>query len=311
MGLLFIVSCSSGSRSDEAFDVLRQEFTRIRSTAEATNDELMTLLQRRVANSGEDQNAMVVFQRATMSVALANDLEQFLEDLKKQLVEYDEAQSFEDYMMGEKLVDGASTDAAQDVLLGRSFQGKELKMKINEARKVLVGFAAEFEGADTDELERLDSLLHLHAEDQAEPTPEFWEFKMFDGLSKSAALTMLDMIENQVFQAERVFLQTCLNQTSSSGLRISEFEVVSVPNNCAIALGDTFKSRVFLTGVLPIEGSKVLVDSKDITQSNSIGEFEIVADKKGIQSHKTQLLYENRKTGKLESYEGEIRYYVY
>lgn len=309
--LLTSVSCSTGTRSDEAFEVLHQEFAHINSNSQTQNEELMVLLKRRVAGSGDDENAKTVFEHATMTVAIVSDLQQFLNHLKKELVEYEGVQSFEDYSKGEKLKDAGNKEAVQDVLLNGDFKGKRLKNTMNDARTALIGFAEKFEGADVRELDRLDSLLHLRAEDQAEPSPQYWEFKMFDGLSKSAALALLGMIENQAIQAEHVFLETCLNQTRAAGLNISDFDVVSVPNDYTISLGDTFESRVFLTAVAPIRGSKVLVDGKDVTQEDFVGKFTTVPDKTGMHSHKAKLQYRNEKTGKQETYEGEIRYYVY
>lgn len=315
--IIVLQSCKSESPSHEVFQVLTNQFLKSNTIAKSDNVEIVNAILSKIARTNGDELSEAVGKEARNSMLLIEEFTLFVQDIKSRLVEHDQVQLYNEgdnsYMHGAELIDPENTEVVQDVMFTEPFLGNDLKNRMNETRTQLINGFAELKWIDEREVYLLDSLMSLDAPDffEEDDIKVLWEYKMFNGVTKSAAIALLTMIENQALQSQRAFLGCCYRQFSSSGLTIREFEMVSTPNDYVLALGDTFQTKVFLTESLFVTDAEIWVDGEEVDQKYSLGDVIIVPNKKGAHSHKVQLRYINKKTGKPQEHIGEIRYYVY
>jgi len=210
----------------------------------------------------QPERAKPIYDKAKLASKYANDLNVYVESLKKTLV--DESGGFDpstnDYKGRENL------DASVDLMVDRRKNAYELHKRIDDTRKKLLGLLSEKERVGVNL--SLAAVAPMH---KAGFPKKDWERANFgEGIPMGAAMTALVKIQADTKNAENEIVKKILGEVDQAVVNLDQFSAVAVAPTSYVLVGQPYTAEVFLTasdsrssptitvdgGRLPVEGGR-------------------------------------------------------
>lgn len=311
----------------EAFGNITRGIDETIKVTAVKNAELYGLIQQRVSTSGDDENAKKVGERLKQVKPIIEDLDSYLLELKKKMVEEDGDQTWDMYINGSedndplKLIDPKNIDVSTRILVEKAPNqpksgGEELMEKINGTRTKLVALFEGLKGVDEAKKAELESQLTLRAEDdpnEKETAKKDWEYKTFNSIPRGAAIALLTKYQNDLQNAEGEVLKKLMEQISVGKLEVSELVPVVKLAKSALAVGEKVDAEIFLAarigGVVPqisVDGKKI-----DVDPITGVGKYSAPASSQGSKKAKVDIQVVDTKTGESKPYPTVMEYEVF
>jgi gliding motility-associated protein GldM len=310
----------------EAFGNISSGLDETIKVAEAKNNETYAQLAKRVSSAGDDANAKLVGEKMAKVKTITGALNDHLEELKKQMVETDADQTYEQYLKGTDdydaghLINQKNIDVPTRLLVEKGTKpqngGEILMEKINNTRKELVALFDGLSIADETFKKDLDTRLTLRAEDypnEKEVPKQDWEYKTFNGIPCGAAIALITKYQNDLKNAESEVLKTMLEAISADKMEISDLVPVVKVRKSALAVGEKLDAEIFVAaqigGVTPV----ITVNGKEYPVDPVTGRasYSVVTTAQGAMSEKVNIQVTNTKNGKVTDYPTTIEYDVF
>jgi gliding motility-associated protein GldM len=204
----------------------------------------------------QPERAKPIYGRAKQASKLADDLNNYVESLKKELV--DETGGVDvttnDYKGRENL------DASVDLMVDRKKKAFELSKKINETREALLGLL--------DAKERVGVKLSLTTTPPLHKTgfpDKSWEQANFgEGIPMGAAMTAFVKIQSDTKNAENEIVKKILGEVDQAVVNLDQFNAVAVAPTSYVLVGQPYTAEVFLTAsdsksspVISVDGGRL------------------------------------------------------
>jgi gliding motility-associated protein GldM len=251
----------------------------------------------------QPDRAKPIYDNAMQAKSLADDLNNYVEDLKKKMSDetggFDEATN--DYKGREDL----------DVSVRMMIQNKEaytLADKINSTRTQLLALVAKQNPKDTVGLE-----VPLQTIDPPK-LPGFphkdWENANFgEGIPMAAAMTQFAKIEADTKNAEDAVVKKILGKIEQAQVNLDKFQAVVVAPSSYIIAGQQYKAQIFLTAYDSKANPRITVNGSTIPVNNGVGEYTVTADGSGIKNLNAVLSVVDN-NGKVQTYNTTAAYEV-
>ena len=308
--------------SAEVLEAFQNITVGIEQTIDVTkekNTEIYDGLLAKAGNMDGDENAAKVLERAKEAKVICSELYNYLQDVIVLIVESDTKQTYdqgeESYKTLGKLEDPKNTDVSTRLLAeGPQSQGEELKGKINDARKKLVGLFEGLDGVDAEQMKAIDAALTLKASDNPEArqkAKQKWEYATFGHIPRGAAVALLTKIQNDVKNAESEVLTRMFTQLSATKLEIDKLIPVIKAKKSAVAVGEKYEAEIFLSAKIGSIDPVITVGGAEVKTENAVGMYEVTPTSQGSVKKAVKISVKNPKTGKDDVYETDMNFDVF
>lgn len=202
----------------------------------------------------QPERAKPIYARAQQAKKLSDDLNNYVESLKKMLVDatggIDEAT--QDYKGRENI------DVSVDLMVNRKHNAYDLHKKIDDTREALLALLTPQERAGIKlPLETTPPPHRVGFENKT------WEQATFgEGMPMGGAMTSLTKIQSDAKNAENEVVKKILGEVDQAVVNLDQFSAVAVAPTSYVLVGQPYTAEVFLTA----SDSK---SSPDITVSGS------------------------------------------
>jgi len=217
----------------------------------------------------EPERAKPAFANAQKAQQLANNLNTFIESLKKQMA--DETGGFEpainDYKGRENL------DESADLMTERRKNAYTLRKKIDSTRNALMHL---MDPKDT--LGMNLSLRTVDAPDRAGFPHKNWEMANFgEGIPMGAAMTALIKIQSDIKNSENEVIKKLLGKVDQAQVNLDQFNAVAVAPSSYVLAGQPYTAQVFLTASDSHSSPTITVDGAKLTTTGGKGQYSVVS----------------------------------
>ena len=215
----------------------------------------------------EPIRARPIFEQAKKARAITEELNGYVEELKKRFIS--EGNGY-DPETGD-LVERSNLDIATGIMINNK-EGARLKAKINETREKLIGLI--------DPKERGSLTFSLEAKDPAKRVEgkRLWEEVNFgEGTPLTAAMTILTKIQTDARNAESDVVKKIFGKMDQAVVNLDKFAAVAVAPTSYVISGQPYTAEVFLTAydsqanpIITVGGSTLQVkDGKGVYTANT------------------------------------------
>lgn len=217
----------------------------------------------------QPERAKPILDNAKKASKLANDLNAYIESLKKQLV--DETGGINaatgDYEGRESL------DASVDLMVERRKNAYELHKRIDATRNALLGLL--------DPKDRIGVKLALEAKApnprKGFPTKDWEQANFGEGIPMGAAMTAFVKIQSDLKNSENEVVKKILGKVDQAVVNLDKFQAVAVAPSSYILQGQPFTAQVFLTASDSHSNPNITVDGSKIPTSGGVGTYSTIA----------------------------------
>lgn len=307
MGILYLVLL--GLIALDVPDSLLDAFKSISDSLSASKTSVASGTDQTLANFAatklkeQHERAQPIYDDALKAKALADALNNEVEDLKKKLE--DGSGGFDESINDWK--GRADMDVSTHVMI----DGKgatDLRQKIEDTRQQMLALIAKRNPKDTIGFE-----LPLQTQD---PTPvagftkKDWQNANFgEGIPMAAAMTQLIKIQSDAKNAEDAVVKKILGKIEQAQVNLDKFQAVIVAPLGYIISGQQYTAKIFLTAYDSKSNPKITVDGSSIPVSNGVGNYTVTASGEGMRTVNANLtLVDNN--GKPQSYPVSAQYQV-
>lgn len=220
----------------------------------------------------EPQRAKPIYEKAKQAQAIAQELNLYVEKLKKEFVV--EGQGI-DPETGD-LVERSNLDIAQGIMINRK-EGEKLKAKINETREKLISLL--------DPEDRSSVTFSLEAKDPAKPIngKRSWENINFgEGTPLTAANTILTKIQADVKNAESDVVKRIFGKMDQALVNLDQFAAVAVAPTSYLIQGQPYTAEVFLTASDSKSSPDISVGGSNLQINDGKGTYSVATNKEGV-----------------------------
>lgn len=183
----------------------------------------------------EPGRAQPIYDKAKQAKAAADDLNNYIESLKKQ---FTTAGDGIDAETGD-LVRRDNMDIAQNIMINGK-EGEKLKQKVNATREKLISLL--------DEADRKNVSFSLEAKDPVKKGKGNWEEVYFgEGTPLTAAMTILTKLQTDTKNAEADVVKRLFGNMDKALVNIDKFAAVAVAPTSYVIQGQPYTAEVFLT----------------------------------------------------------------
>jgi gliding motility-associated protein GldM len=307
MGILYLVLL--GLIALDVPDSLLDAFKSISDSLSASKTSVALGTDQTLANFAatklkeQHDRAQPIYDDALKAKALADALNNEVEDLKKKLIDgsggFDEA--INDYK------GRADLDVSTHVMI----DGKgatELRQKIDDTRKQMLALVAKRNPKDVVGFE-----LPLQALDP-KPVAGFpkkdWQNANFgEGIPMAAAMTQLVKIQADTKNAEDAVVKKILGKIEQAVVNLDKFQAVVVAPSSYIISGQQYTAKIFLTAYDSKANPRISVDGSSIPVNAGVGQYNVTASGEGVKTVNVNLsLVDNN--GKVQNYTTTTTYEV-
>ncbi|NPA34491.1 MAG: gliding motility protein GldM [Chlorobi bacterium] len=247
----------------------------IQATTRAIENKNQWTYNALAAQAQKDPKVAAEYYNAALEVKkYADELIQFVEDLKKELIERTGGVDENGKLLGAKNLDEPS------ILMITQKKGYELQKKINETREKMLSLVEKYDrrGGARDELEKR---IVLKAEDPKEPDPERgrldWVTKNFEMVPTVAAVTILDKVINDARTAEAEVINWFLEQIGAAAFKFDVLIARVVPNTKYVIVGQEFIADIFVAATSSSQQPEIYIgvlDTTKLKRDTLTGRFE-------------------------------------
>ncbi|PWS31027.1 type IX secretion system motor protein PorM/GldM [Pedobacter paludis] len=213
----------------------------------------------------EPARAQPIYDRAKQAKAAADDLNNFIEGIKKQ---FTEAGDGVDTLTGD-LKRRENMDIAQGIMINQG-EGEKLKAKINATREKLISLL--------DPNDRAGVSFSLEAKDPKKGKGDWKEVNFGEGTPLTAAMTNLTKIQADTKNAEAEVVKKLFGNMDKAVVNIDKFAAVAVAPTSYVIQGQPYTAEVFLTASdsrsnpdITVGGGKLSVKDGKGTYTGSTG----------------------------------------
>lgn len=220
----------------------------------------------------EPQRARPIYEKAQQAKTIADDLNNYVEELKKEFIR--EGQGY-DKESGD-LVERANLDISSDIMLNKK-KGVQLKAKINETREKLINLL--------DPKDRASVTFSLEAKDPERPVEgkKTWEQIYFgEGTPLTAAMTILTKIQADVKNAESDVVKRIFGKMDQAVVNLDQFAAVAVAPTSYVIAGQPYTAEIFLTAYDSKSNPSISVGGSSLAVKDGKGSYTVNTGSEGI-----------------------------
>ncbi|MFD1258727.1 gliding motility protein GldM [Mucilaginibacter terrae] len=223
----------------------------------------------------QPERAKPIYDKAKTASSVANELNNYVEELKKVLAEKAEGieESTGDYKKRDDL------DISSQVMINGK-KAEELHKKIDETREKLMALLTE--------KERVGVKLSLSAEApkaKSGNTAKTWEQANFgDGIPMGAAMTILTKIQGDAKNAESEVVKKILGEVDQAVVNLDKFQAVAVAPSSYIIAGQPYKADVFLTAYDSKSNPEIAVNGSRLQVTEGRGTYTTGTSGEGMRT---------------------------
>lgn len=229
----------------------------------------------------QHDRAQPIYDDALKAKALADGLNNYVEDLKKKMI--DETGGFDDAINDYK--GRADLDVSVRLMVGNSKNGDAyaLHQKIDDTRTQMLALIAKKNPKDTVGLELpLQTLAPPH---KAGFPNKDWENANFgEGIPMAAAITQMVKIQSDAKNAEDAVVKKILGNIEKAQVNLDKFQAVVVAPSSYIISGQQYTAKIFLTAYDSKANPKITVDGSSVPVSDGVGNYTVTANGEGVKT---------------------------
>lgn len=259
-----------------AFKNINDSLMASTSNVESSINSLMTSFENTKLKEQPDR-AKPLYDKAKQALAIGEDLNTYIENLKKQ---FKTAGQGIDPETGD-LVERSNQDIAPGIMINQK-KGAELKAKINETDAKL--------RALVDPKERDGLTFSLQAKDpekRINGIKKSWEEVNFgEGTPLTAAMTILSKIQTDVKNAESDVIKRLLGNLDKAPVILDKFSAVAVAPSSYIIAGQPYTAEVFLTAYDSQSSPQITVNGSNVSVKDGKGLYTVSTSREGVFSYK-------------------------
>jgi len=212
----------------------------------------------------EPARAQPIYDKAKKAKAIADDLNNYIDNIKKRFTEEGDGIDPE---TGD-LVKRDNMDIAPHIMINGK-EGEKLKAKINTTREQLIALL---------DKEDRNVLFSLEAKDPRKGKGSWQESNFGEGTPLTAAVTALTKIQTDTKNAEAEVVKKLFGNMDKAVVNIDKFAAVAVAPTSYVIQGQPYVAEVFLTAsdsrsnpVITVGGSNLAVKEGKGTYSGGTG----------------------------------------
>ncbi|HWZ34927.1 MAG TPA: gliding motility protein GldM [Mucilaginibacter sp.] len=249
----------------------------------------------------QPERAKPVYEKALKAKKLAEDLNAYVESLKKMLIDagggFDEAT--QDYKGRENI------DISVDLMVNRKKNAYDLHKKIDATREALLALLTE--------KERVGMKLAL----ETTPPPhrvgfenKSWEQATFgEGMPMGGAITSLNKIQSDAMNAENEVVKKILGEVDQAVVNLDQFSAVAVAPTSYVLVGQPYTAEVFLTASDSKSSPDITVDGSRLATEAGRGKYTGSTSTEGVHTWIGTIIVKDN-NGKLNTYKTEPQSYT-
>ncbi|RYE32982.1 MAG: gliding motility protein GldM [Sphingobacteriaceae bacterium] len=223
----------------------------------------------------QPDRAKPIEAKARQASALTKELDDYVESLKKQLVE--KTGGFDENLQDFKGRD--NLDVTADFMINNKNAGV-LRKKIDETRDKLLSML--------DEKDRATTKLSLAAVDPPQKkgyAKESWEEAYFgDGIPMGAAMTSLNKVQADAKNAESEVVKKILGKVDQAVVNLDKFAAVAVAPSSYIIAGQPYTAQVFLTASDSRSNPDITVGGSRLQTTDGKGTYSVSTSGEGVRT---------------------------
>jgi len=272
--LLGLVALNVPDSLLDAFKNISDNIAVSKSNVQAGIDNTFDAFEKTKLKEQPDR-AKPIYDKAKSASAIANELNNYVEELKKILAEKAEGieESTGDYKKRDDL------DISSQVMINEK-KAEELHKKIDQTRDKLMALLTE--------KERVGVKLSLSVEApkaKSGNTAKTWEQANFgDGIPMGAAMTILTKIQGDAKNAESEVVKKILGEVDQAVVNLDKFQAVAVAPSSYIIAGQPYKADVFLTAYDSKSNPEIAVNGSRLQVSEGRGSYSTGTSGEGVRT---------------------------
>jgi len=252
----------------DSFKTISDSLTASKTNVNTGIDNSMSAFEKTKLKD-EPERAKVPYANAQKAKQLSNNLDAFIESLKKKMA--DETGGFEpainDFKGRENL------DESVDLMVDRRKGAFDLHKKIDSTRKALMGL---LDPKDT--LGMNLSLRTTTPPDRAGFPHKNWEQANFgEGIPMGAAMTALIKIQSDIKNSENEVIKKLLGKVDQAQVNLDQFNAVAVAPSSYVLAGQPYTAQVFLTASDSRSTPDITVDGARLPTAAGKGQYSVVS----------------------------------
>lgn len=219
----------------------------------------------------EPARAQPIYDKAKQAQKAADDLNNYIESLKKEFTQAGEGIDPET----DDLVNRSNQDIAQNIMINQK-KADELKKRINATREKLISLL--------DKDDRANVSFSLEAKDPVRKRKGNWQETYFgEGTPLTAAMTILTKLQTDTKNAEAEVVKKLFGNMDKAQVNLDQFAAVAVAPTSYVIQGQPYTAEVFLTASdsrstpdITVNGNKLSVKDGKGTYTGgtgSVGQF--------------------------------------
>ncbi len=223
----------------------------------------------------QPERAKPIEAKAKQASLLVKELDDYVESLKKQLVEktggFDE--NLQDYKGRDNI------DVSSDFMMNNK-NGTKLRKKIDETREKLIGLL--------DEKDQANTKLALATTDPPQKkgyAKESWEEAYFgDGIPMGAAMTSLTKVQADAKNSESEVVKKILGKVDQAVVNLDKFAAVAVAPSSYVIAGQPYTAQVFLTASDSKSNPNITVGGSKLPTTDGKGTYSVSTSGEGVRT---------------------------
>lgn len=221
----------------------------------------------------QPDRARPIEAKARQASSLVKELEDYVEALKKQLV--DKSGGFDEDLQDYKGRD--NLDVSADFMINNK-NAATLRKRIGETRDKLLGLL--------DEKDRAATKLALEAVDPPQKkgyAKLSWEEAYFgDGIPMGAAMTSLNKVQADAKNAESEVVKKILGKVDQAVVNLDKFAAVAVAPSSYVIAGQPYTAQVFLTASDSHSNPNITVGGSKLPTTDGKGSYTVSTSGEGV-----------------------------
>ncbi|WP_423146952.1 gliding motility protein GldM [Rubrolithibacter danxiaensis] len=220
----------------------------------------------------EPERAKPIYEKAKQARAIAEELNSYVENLKRQFIKAGNGYSEE----SGDLVERANLDIAPGMMINQK-KGEELKNKINQTREKLISLV--------EPKDRQSLTFSLEAKDpkKAVEGKRKWEEVNFgEGTPLTAAMTILTKIQADVKNAESDVVKKIFGKMDQAVVNLDAFAAVAVAPTSYLIQGQPYQAEVFLTAYDSKQNPDIYVGGSRLQTKDGRGLYQVNTNSEGV-----------------------------
>lgn len=266
--LLGLIALEAPANLLDAFKKIGDSLSNSKTNVQNGIDANYTAFDKKVKD--EPERAKPILAKAKAATAVADELNAYIEGLKKTLIERTGGMSKDGDYEGRENVDEGNR------LMIEGQKAKELKQKINDTKAKLLSYL--------DPQDRGSISFALEAEDSKTGEKKSWEQNYFgDGVPMGAEMTTLIKIQSDVKNDEAQVQKKILSKMEQAVVTLDQFAAVAVAPSSYIIQGQPYKADIFLTAYDSHSNPEItLSDGTRIQATGGKGTYIVNTSHEGI-----------------------------